>query len=115
MVLLTNTTHIHITSWVITILLFLIAFGKPSKGVHMVLRLFYVLVFITGIALFITYNGMNPALYGIKMVAGIITIGLMEVTLVRKKKGKGTGGILISAIVLLIITIYLGFDLPVGF
>ncbi|OLN23825.1 hypothetical protein BTO30_02450 [Domibacillus antri] len=112
---LTSNTHLHITTWAVAVILFLVAVTKPSKGVHMALRLFYVLILISGLLLFIQYNSVDPMMYGLKMLGGILTIGLMEMTLVRKKKGKGTGGVLIGAIVLLLITIYLGFDLPVGF
>ncbi|OKL35854.1 DUF1516 family protein [Domibacillus mangrovi] len=109
---LTSSTHVHITTWVVAIILFFIAFGKPSKGLHMALRLFYVLILITGFMLFVTFDSLNPMLYGLKMLGGILTIGLMEMTLVRKKKGKGTGGVLVGAILLLLITIILGFALP---
>ncbi len=109
---LTSSTHVHITTWVVAVVLFFIALGKPSKGLHMALRLFYVLILITGFMLFVTFNNLNPMLYGFKMLGGILTIGLMEMTLVRKKKGKGTGGVLVGAVLLLLITIILGFALP---
>ncbi|MGG3449530.1 DUF1516 family protein [Domibacillus aminovorans] len=109
---LTSSTHVHITTWVVAVVLFFIALGKPSKGLHMALRLFYVLILITGFMLFVTFDSLNPMLYGFKMLGGILTIGLMEMTLVRKKKGKGTGGVLVGAVLLLLITIILGFALP---
>ncbi|KMY53194.1 hypothetical protein AC623_03675 [Bacillus sp. FJAT-27231] len=109
-----NSTHLHITTWVIAIILFFIAVSKYSTGAHMALRLFYILVLITGLLLFIRHHGINDMLYGMKMLAGILTIGLMEMVLVRKKKGKDTSKVLIGAIVLLIITLYLGFKLPMG-
>jgi peptidoglycan/LPS O-acetylase OafA/YrhL len=112
---LTSSTHVHITTWVVAVVLFFIALGKPSKGVHMVLRLFYVLILISGFLLFVKYSSGDPMVYGLKMLGGILTIGLMEMTLVRKKKGKGIGGVLIGAVVLLLITIILGFRLPIGF
>lgn len=109
---LTSSTHVHITTWVVAIILFFIALGKPSKGLQMGLRLFYVLILITGFMLFVTFDSLNPMLYGLKMLGGLLTIGLMEMTLVRKKKGKGNGGVLAGAIVVLLITIILGFALP---
>ncbi|WP_203364174.1 YisL family protein [Bacillus sp. REN10] len=109
-----NSTHLHITTWVIAIILFFIALGKTSTGAHMGLRLFYILVLGTGLLLFIRHHSINDMLYGMKMLAGILTIGLMEMVLVRKKKGKETSKLLIGAILLLIITLYLGFKLPMG-
>ena len=53
----------------------------------MILRLFYILIIITGVALFI--KGMDYGkgmLYGLKFLAGILVIGMMEMTLVKKKK-----------------------------
>ncbi|OMP67109.1 YisL family protein [Domibacillus epiphyticus] len=112
---LSTNTHLHITTWAVAVILFFIALGKPSKGVHMALRLFYVLILISGFLLFMKYNSVDPMMYGLKMLGGILTIGLMEMTLVRKKKGKGTSGVLIGAVILLLITIVLGFRLPIGF
>lgn len=109
---LTSSTHVHITTWVIALILFFVALKKPSTGVHMGLRLFYVLILVTGFMLFVTFDSLNPMLYGLKMLGGLIAIGLMEMTLVRKKKGKSSGGVLIGAILVLIITIVLGFALP---
>lgn len=109
-----DSTHLHITTWVIAVILFFIAYSKTSTGVHMALRLFYVLVLATGLMLFGKHHSINDMLYGMKMLAGILTIGLMEMVLVRKKKGKDTSKVLIGMVLLLIITIYLGFKLPLG-
>ncbi|MGE7917161.1 YisL family protein [Lysinibacillus xylanilyticus] len=114
---LTSQTHLHITTWVVAIVIFLIAafMGKNSKGLHMALRLFYVLIIITGGALFIT--GMDYGqgmLYGFKFIGGILVIGMMEMVLVRKEKNKPTGMFLILFAVFLLITMFLGFKLPMG-
>lgn len=114
---LTSQTHLHITTWVVGIVIFLIAalMGKNSKGLHMTLRLFYVLIIITGGALFIT--GMDYGqgmLYGFKFIGGILVIGMMEMVLVRKEKNKPTGMFLILFAVFLLITMFLGFKLPMG-
>jgi len=90
---LTSQTHLHITTWVVAIVIFLIAalMGKQSKGLHMTLRLFYILIIITGGALFI--EGMDYGmgmLYGFKFIGGILVIGMMEMVLVRQKKNKPT-------------------------
>lgn len=115
---LTNQTHLHITTWVVGIVIFLIAAlsGKQSKGLHMLLRLFYILIIITGGALFI--KGMDYGqgmLYGFKFLGGIFVIGMMEMVLVRQKKNKPTTMFWVLFAVFLLITMFLGFKLPMGF
>lgn len=117
---LTETTHLHITTWVIAILLFLAAaFMNPeSKGrkiLHMVLRLFYILIIITGLALFIEWSSADPMQYGIKFLFGILTIGMMEMVLVRSKKQKPVTLFWILFAVFLLVTMFFGFKLPIGF
>ncbi|WP_203332404.1 YisL family protein [Planococcus beigongshangi] len=117
---LTETTHLHITTWVIAILLFLAAaFMNPeSKGrkiSHMVLRLFYILIIITGLALFIEWSSADPMQYGIKFLFGILTIGMMEMVLVRSKKQKPVTLFWILFAVFLLVTMFFGFKLPIGF
>ncbi|GLC87757.1 YisL family protein [Lysinibacillus piscis] len=114
---LTSSTHLHITTWVVAIVIFLIAAlsGKQSKGLHMALRLFYILIIITGVALFI--KGMDfgqGMLYGFKFLGGIFVIGMMEMVLVRQKKNKPTGMFWILFAIFLFITLFLGFKLPMG-
>ncbi|WP_427109477.1 YisL family protein [Lysinibacillus xylanilyticus] len=112
---LTSQTHLHITTWVIAIVIFLIAaLGKQSKGLHMTLRLFYILIIITGGALFFQYQTNDPMLYGMKFLGGILVIGMMEMVLVRQKKNKPTGLFWILFAVFLFITLFLGFKLPIG-
>ena len=61
--------------------------GKQSKGLHMTLRLFYVLIIITGGALFIEAMDYGQGmLYGFKFLGGILVIGMMEMVLVRQRK-----------------------------
>jgi hypothetical protein len=89
-------THLHITTWVIGIVLFFVAVtmkngSKGQKITHMVLRLFYVFIILTGVALFI--KGMDfdmGMLYGFKLIVGVLIIGMMEMILVRMKKQKPT-------------------------
>ena len=114
---LTSQTHLHVTTWVVAIVIFLIAalMGKQSKGLHMTLRLFYVLIIITGGALFIEAMDYGQGmLYGFKFLGGILVIGMMEMVLVRQKKNKPTGMFWILFAVFLLITLFLGFKLPMG-
>ncbi|EON73449.1 YisL family protein [Lysinibacillus sphaericus] len=114
---LTNTTHLHITTWVVGLVIFFIAAlsGKQSKGLHMALRLFYILIIISGGALFIHTMGYGQGmLYGFKFIAGILVIGMMEMVLVRQKKNQPTGMFWILFAVFLFITLFLGFKLPMN-
>ena len=90
--------------------------GKRFKGqkiVHMTARLFYVLIVISGLMLFITWKA-RCALYGVKFLLGLVTIGLMEMVLVRSIKGKNVSTLWILFFVFLFATMFLGFKLPVG-
>lgn len=116
-----DTTHAHITTWVVALILFVVAVAlsnagneKGKKIVQMILRIFYLLILMTGILLFWKHQGYNPALYGMKFLGGVIVIAMMEMILVRMSKGKGTGlfwGVLIIAF---IVTFILGIKLPLG-
>lgn len=115
----TQTTHLHITTWVIAVVLFLIAafMQRDSKGrkiLHMVLRLFYILIIITGLTLFIEWSASDPMLYGIKFLLGVLTIGMMEMVLVRSKKQKPVTMFWVLFAVFLFATMFIGLMLPIG-
>ncbi|MFI8686647.1 YisL family protein [Rossellomorea sp. NPDC077527] len=116
-----DTTHAHITTWVVAIILFFVAVGlhnagknKGMKIVHMILRLFYLLIILTGALLFWKHQGLDPALYGIKGLVGIWVIGMFEMVLVRTNKGKSTNMFWILLVVSLLLVLYLGLRLPLG-
>lgn len=117
---LTDTTHLHITTWVVGIVLFLVAafMHRDSKGrkiVHMITRLLYVLIIITGLTLFIENSSYDAMLYGLKFLFGLLTIGMMEMVLVRGKKQKPVTLFWALFAVFLLVTLFLGFKLPIGF
>lgn len=113
-------THLHITTWVIGLILFFAAVmmtngSKGQKITQMVLRVFYIFILLTGIALFM--DGMDfdmGMLYGFKLLGGIIIIGMMEMILGRMKKQKPSTMFWILLFVFLFITMFLGFKLPMG-
>ncbi|WP_406621641.1 YisL family protein [Bacillus atrophaeus] len=114
-------THMHIASWIVALILLFVSYGLYSSGsakgvkiTHMILRLFYILIILTGAELFIRFANFNGEYAG-KMLLGIITIGLMEMILIRKKKEKSTGGLWIGFIIVLVLTVLLGLHLPIGF
>ena len=110
-------THLHITTWVVALILFFVALAiKNPKVVHMILRIDYLLIVATGVALFI--RGMDYGegmLYGFKFLAGLAVIAMMEMALVKKGKGKPYTTFLVLVFVFLLITLFLGFKLPMGF
>lgn len=114
-------THAHITTWVVAIILFFVANSlfksgkvKPLKIVQMVLRLFYILIIVTGTIIATDVYQFSGEYIG-KIILGIITIGMMEMVLAKSKKGQPTRVFWILFFVALILTILLGLRLPLGF
>lgn len=106
--------HSHVTSWVITLLLFLISYlllrngkEKGQKITHMILRLFFVLTFVTGAGLVFKLHFMTAAI--IKMLLAIWLIAVMELILVKSKKGAGTTGLWIQFVISFIAVLIMGY------
>lgn len=113
---LTSTTHLHITAWFIGIILFLIGALKPNKGLHMALRVIYLLIIVTGGALFIKAMEFGQNLnYGIKLILGVLVIGMMEMILVRRSKDRPATAFWVLFAIFLFLTLFYGFKLPMGF
>lgn len=117
---LASTTHFHILTWVAGIIIFIVTAGlesgtKGKKIAHMVTRLFYVLILLSGFMLFLEYSSMNAALYGVKFLLGLLTIGMMEMVLVRSAKNKSVKVFWILFFVFVLATLYLGFSMGIGF
>ncbi|MDR4887092.1 YisL family protein [Fredinandcohnia sp. QZ13] len=118
---MTVNTHAHITSWAVAIILFVIAATflnkagkeKSQKIVKMILRLFYLFILATGLLLLFGGVEINGEYIG-KAILGVLTIGFMEMILVRSSKQKPTGLFWGLFIVVLILTIALGMKLPLG-
>lgn len=118
-------THWHITAWVIALILVFVTYAlyavkneRGAKIAHMVLRLFYILVILTGAEIlfrFAAWTNVYTGEYIGKTVLGLVTVGLMEMLLIRKRKGKPIIGIWIGFIIVLLLTIALGLRLPLGF
>ncbi|NRD78305.1 YisL family protein [Bacillus sp. BRMEA1] len=117
-------TSIHITAWAIGIILFLVTFfmyknkNPKSKMLHMIVRLLYIIIFITGFLLFWgvmkQINNHYQMLYGFKMLGGLWVIAAMEITLVSISKGKNPAAGWIQFIIAFLIVLYLGLSLPLG-
>lgn len=117
---LSNSTHFHIFTWVVGVILFLVTAvlingSKGKKITHMIARLFYVLILLSGILLFMkTMNFGMGAQYGMKFLFGLVTIGLMEMVIGRMNKGKNVMVLWILFFVFLFVTMFYGFKLPMG-
>jgi len=88
--------------------------SKGRKIVHMILRLFYILIVISGLALFIAHSSFDAMQYGLKFLFGLLTIGMMEMVLVRSKKQKPVTLFWVLFAVFLFVTMFFGFKLPIG-
>ncbi|KEK24853.1 YisL family protein [Bacillus gaemokensis] len=118
------TTHLHITAWALGLILFFVAYsmytaGRKGKGIHMGLRLVYIIIIVTGFLLYQsimkTATGNIHMWYGLKMLVGVWVIAAMEMILVKTSKNKKTGAFWGQFIIALIVVLYLGLRLPIGF
>lgn len=90
--------------------------ANPSIQKHCIWswRLIYLIILFTGLMLFLDFSSGDQMMYGLKFLAGLITIGLMEMALIKQRK-KGTGrNLVIALVIFLIVTIALGIYLPAG-
>ncbi|KGX83934.1 YisL family protein [Pontibacillus marinus] len=118
-------THLHITSWVLALILLGVAvwlyrFGKakPGKIVHMILRLDFLLILYSGGSLIGNYfegiSGFTGELI-IKVIAGIWTIAAIEMIANKAKKRQPARTWWIQFFIAFIIAVVLGFGrLPLG-
>jgi preprotein translocase subunit YajC len=107
--------HIHVTLWTILLILFIASFvmlrGNKEKGqkiTHMILRLFYILVLLSGLHLVAALYHFS-SLAVIKGLIGLLVIVSMELVLVRGKKGKNITPSLLLLIVSLVLVFYFGY------
>lgn len=88
--------HLHINLWFILIILFFVTYflirsnkEKPAKILHMVTRLFYVLILGSGIGMVIILG--FPVTFVIKGILAISLVYFMERILGKKKKNELDG------------------------
>lgn len=112
--------HMHITAWVIGLILLFVASSmyksgkeKPATIVHMILRVFYLLIIASGIMIVVSLTKISGEYIG-KIVLGILTVGMMEMVLVKMKKGQPAKTFWIIFIIVFILTVLLGARLPLG-
>lgn len=117
--------HLHITSWVLAIILALYVGhgyknGQNVKVAHMILRLLYFVILGTGLKIFIDLPKDNLSadlkmLYNIKMALGIIMLGVFEYFTVSSKKKRKMIVPATIFTVLILALLYVGFRLPLNF
>ena len=114
-------THAHLSSWVLALILFLIAVvlhksgkHKGAKIVQMILRVFYVLIFVTGIMIVFSLTKIG-GLYILKSVVGLWVIAAFEMILGKIAKQQNATIQWIQLLIACVLVLYLGFSLPLGF
>lgn len=110
--------HLHITAWVIAVILLFVASAKYKTGggkvPHMILRLFYLIILFSGVMLFMSYSNHSGEL-ALKAVVGLWAIAAMEMILVKSGKDKPTKGAWTQFWIAFILALVLGFGrLPLG-
>ncbi len=113
--------HAHITAWFLAIVLFFVAVSlqksgkqKGAKIVHMVLRLFYILILLTGFMLLFSITTIS-GLYILKAAVGLWIIASLELILIKSAKQVKASAFWIQFVVAFLLVLYLGFSLPLGF
>ncbi|MDE3838172.1 hypothetical protein C0966_02070 [Bacillus methanolicus] len=114
-------THAHITAWFLAIVLFFIALGLHKSGkakgfrvVQMILRVFYILIIITGVWMLASISNIS-LLYVLKSAVGLWVIAMLELILIKTNKQQKTSSLWIQFAVAFLLALYLGFKLPLGF
>ncbi|SHM43543.1 YisL family protein [Gracilibacillus kekensis] len=117
-------THLHITAWVLALILLFVSYAFYKKGhkagkiLHMILRLDYLLLLYSGGDLLASLFDVNSPIFGeliIKGLAGLWVIVAMEMILVKTSKSQPTKSFWIQLIIALVFVLVLGFGrLPLG-
>ena len=122
--------HLHLTAIIISFILFIAVYAmykknntaenKPAFILHMVLRVFYLLVLFSGLMVYVgnmegISNSDSHMPYGIKVLLGLLSIGFMEMAIVRlKKNSRKATVLLVVCLIAVIATVILGAMLPLG-
>ncbi|GAA0301098.1 putative membrane protein SirB2 [Gracilibacillus halotolerans] len=111
-------THLHVTAWVLGVILLIVSYvmykkgNKAGKILHMVLRLDYLLILYTGGDLFAEYAREGFPFLGeliVKGIAGLWVIAAMEMILVKTSKSKPAKSFWIQFVIAFLIAVILGF------
>lgn len=117
---MSHVTDAHITTWLLTLILFFVALNLNKKGkakgfkiLHMIIRVFYLLILATGVQL-LTLVYHITLLYILKVAVGLWIISLFEMILIKSRKKENTKVLWIQFVVAFLLVLYLGFKLPLG-
>ncbi|MFD2705978.1 DUF1516 family protein [Salibacterium lacus] len=98
----------HEGSWFLLVIFFFISYFAPKQKITlMIMRLFAVLMLISGIGMLASMD--FPLLYIFKGVLALIAIALMEITIAGKKRGEARAGLTGLLVIVLIIIVLLGY------
>lgn len=119
--------HLHVTGWIVGIILLFVAYflykqgnEKGGKIVHMILRLFYLIILLSGahllFSLYLTNFSMPLGPEAIvKGLAGIWVIAAMEMILVKTKKQVSVKAFWIQFVIAFALVLIMGYmRLPHG-
>ena len=114
--------HVHITAWLLTLILFFVAISLNKSGkakgvkiIQMILRVLYLLIIATGVGLLFSVYKID-VWYILKAVVGLWIIGLFEMILSRIIHKRRTSTFWIQFVVAWLLVLYLGFvKLPMSF
>lgn len=112
--------HAHMTAWVLALILFFVSLGlhksgneKGSKIVHMILRVVYLLILLSGFMLLMGLSNIS-VMYVLKAAVGLWVISMFEMILIRTKKNQKASILWIQLVIAVLLVLYLGFSLPMG-
>lgn len=101
--------HSHAGSWAFLIIFFLLSyFFQKQKWLPMILRLFYVIMLVSGISMLVLLN--FPLLYIVKGILAIGLIGVTDMLILKKRKEEPHTLLWVLYGVLLILILLIGFD-----
>lgn len=110
----------HILAWVLAFGLFFVAIAlhkagkdKGLKIVQMILRLFYLLIIVSGTIVLFSISNIT-FMYILKAAVGIWIISILELILVRMTKQQSTRLYWAQFVVSFSLVLYLGLKLPLG-
>jgi uncharacterized membrane protein SirB2 len=105
----------HVGAWETALVLLIVSYilYRANKHtianiLHMILRLMAVIIVGSGVWMLFQFHA-TDVLYYVKGLLGIVTIGLMEMALVRGKKNTPSVGFFAGALVMLVLVILIGY------
>lgn len=120
--------HLHVTSWALSIILFIVTWFLLSRKkhqianvLHLINRLIFLVVLYSGGVLIYRYTQAsvwdNYAIEAIvKALSGVYLVVIMELFITRFKKGVASRALVIQFFIVLALVLVLGFGrLPWGF